>query len=502
MMGYNLLIADDEYFIRQRIKKIIPWEALDLQFVGEAENGAEVIGLLSQFPVDIAILDIKMPKISGLATAEYIHTNYPLIQIIILSGYNDFEYARSAFRFGVSDYLLKPVDGSSLENALFDCTSKIKAARNHDLENQKYVHYKRCSKLYQVLNSSLSLKDFFDQYPAMKAYNFSVYISVFINDPMQDGITTLIGSLRSHNFDCEYLKELDYTYMIHIFLKDKEQACTIEALLHDFITASTSYVFLAISPIFPITEPWRDYYTQTLYTLSHRFFYETSTLYTAHTYKNQKNYSVDLYEIRKKIIFLLNSKNEKDFSNYLDDFFKLIKSKENCHYMHLAITEIFMTYNIYFPEYLGHNKNITDFVTSLIDEEYQLNHLHAMLLDYGIQCIRQNNNNPSDIKLSKKIMHYVEENYRDPNLSVNQIALFFQLNPSYIGSIFKRVNNDSILQYITTVRMEASKKLLESTQYKISDIAERVGYSDVFYFSKRFKKMYGYPPKEYFNRKN
>ena len=113
----------------------------------------------------------------------------------------------------------------------------------------------------------------------------------------------------------------------------------------------------------------------------------------------------------------------------------------------------------------------------------------------------ENETIPSDLSLSKKIIAYIDEHYQDPELTVTQLANLFQLNPSYMGSVFKKVNNESLLQYITVIRMEASKKLLESNQYKISDIAELVGYSDAFYYSKRFKKMFGYSPKDYLLRK-
>ncbi len=113
-MQLNIIIADDEYFIRQRIIKIIPQEELDIHFIGEAENGIEVLELLRQHPVDLILLDIKMPRMNGIEVAESVYRNYPSTKIILLSGYNDFEYARSAMRFGVMDYLLKPVDASTL----------------------------------------------------------------------------------------------------------------------------------------------------------------------------------------------------------------------------------------------------------------------------------------------------------------------------------------------------------------------------------------------------
>ena len=105
-MSLKLLIADDEYFIRQRIKKIIPWEKLNLIFAGEAENGQQVIDHLEKEPVDLLLLDIKMPHMNGIETARYIKEHFPSVHILILSGYNDFEYARTAIRYGVKEYLL------------------------------------------------------------------------------------------------------------------------------------------------------------------------------------------------------------------------------------------------------------------------------------------------------------------------------------------------------------------------------------------------------------
>ena len=97
-MSTGLIIADDEYFIRQRIKKIIPWKNLDIEFAGEAENGKQVVELLGKVRADILLLDIKMPQMDGIETARYIKERFPHVHIIILSGYNDFEYARSLLK--------------------------------------------------------------------------------------------------------------------------------------------------------------------------------------------------------------------------------------------------------------------------------------------------------------------------------------------------------------------------------------------------------------------
>lgn len=101
----------------------------------------EVMELLEQHPVDIIILDIKMPKMTGIQAAEQIHEDYPQTKIIILSGYNDFEYARTAMRYGVTDYLLKPVDTLVLKSTLEDCIEKIALSKKQHRQIEKLNHY-------------------------------------------------------------------------------------------------------------------------------------------------------------------------------------------------------------------------------------------------------------------------------------------------------------------------------------------------------------------------
>lgn len=117
-MKLNVVIADDEYFIRQRLIKIIDWKGLNFNFIGEAQDGLEVLSLIAEHKVDLILLDIKMPYMTGIEVAKYIYDHSPMTKIIILSGYNDFEYARSTIKYGVLEYLLKPVSSELLQQTL------------------------------------------------------------------------------------------------------------------------------------------------------------------------------------------------------------------------------------------------------------------------------------------------------------------------------------------------------------------------------------------------
>lgn len=271
-MSLKLLIADDEYFIRQRIKKIIPWEKLNLTFAGEAENGQQVIDHLEKEPVDLLLLDIKMPQMNGIETARYIKEHFPSVHMLILSGYNDFEYARTAIRYGVKEYLLKPVAAEELERALSECIQAIhfEEQTRHTLKH--YEHFHLCSMLANIRDGVLSYSDLCVQHPEFENLAYSIYCSVYVSEHTHDAVLQLVDRLRGQDFLCEYMQESEYIYMLQIFLSDKEKLLHIGSCFTDFIAQQNEYTFLYIENIFPVTTDWKPYYTRCLHLLTERYF--------------------------------------------------------------------------------------------------------------------------------------------------------------------------------------------------------------------------------------
>ncbi len=334
----------------------------------------------------------------------------------------------------------------------------------------------------------------------MAAFDYTLYLSAFIHEESEDFIRELAAGIRCHGLDCEYFKESDYAYTIQVFLHKKEERQKLKEVLESYMPESRSYTFLALGDCIPLTESWLPCYKKSLYALSHRYFNPESKLILTEelTWKNR---SADLSKVRQTILYYLNSKDPKGLEAYIHNLFQPAEETHDVKYLYLIVTEFFTTYHIHYNDQVEFNHNLAESASLIIDEEYRLNQLKSTILAYGRLCMAENEAIPSDLSLSKKIIAYIDQHYSDPDLTVTRLADIFQLNPSYLGSVFKKVNNESLLQYLTIVRMGASKKLLESNQYKISDIAELVGYTDAFYYSKRFKKMFGYSPKDYLLRK-
>lgn len=496
-MTLSLMIADDEYFIRQRLKKVIPWEELDLVFAGESENGKEILDLITSVPVDIILLDIKMPKLDGIEVAKHIYKNHPMTKIIILSGYSDFNYARSLIRYGAIDYLLKPVNPDSLKSALLKCSQRILESKEQYKQIQKYHHYEKCSDLSDVLNGYMDIEQLLIQYPNLHKKKYSIYIGTFINDESLISVNKLMSVLRHSQIECVYYKEMEYSYMIQVFVEIKETIAYIKALLMHFLDDTSYYCLLTISKIFNLHDNWMEYFNPTLHLLNHRYFNLKSCILADYKESTFENAQTELSKIRHNILFYLNGQDSRGFQNYAEALFEQIKHKKNVDFMYLAVTEILLTCAIHFEILTVSSHSIKQFVSMIIDNEYRLENLKNTVVSYGCNCVDFTKATPSDIAISKKIISYISEHYKEPDMSVARLAKVFSMNISYMGSLFKRVNNQSILQYITTQRMDASKKLLKTNQYKIFEIAEMVGYTDAFYYSKRFKKSFGYSPKEY-----
>lgn len=497
-MQTTLLIADDEYFIRQRLKRIIPWTELNLKMAGEAENGVEVLTILSEQPVDIVLLDIRMPKMLGTETALHIRHNYPDTQVIILSGYDEFEYARSALQNGVSDYLLKPVDSSALLSSLEQCIEKIVSRNKANAKLKFFDSHMRSNALIDVRDGKLSLEEFCLQYPDFTQYKYSAFIGIYTQEDTPVGALGLTERIRSRlELNCEHFQESGHIYVIQLFFTTGADVSHLGSLLTEYVTASKTYMFLAANHVFSVEDSWSIYYRRIVSSLNQRYFHPHSELFMEFKHKEQGTDKIDLAKLRETVTEYLNLQDAKNFELFIEKSFATLEQKKNIDLLYSFLNELFITYQIHYKIPANLDSSISDFISAIIEEEYTCGQLKDTILHYGGQCMDLKKAPPSDVSYCKKITAYIDENYMNTELTVSSIAEHFQLNASYMGSIFKNVRDQSILQYITKVRMDAAKRLLATGEHLVSDVASSIGFSDVFYFSKCFKKNFGCSPKEF-----
>ena len=142
---YRILLVDDEILVRDAIRENIDWESMDCELVGDCENGQQAADFVKTHPVDIVLTDILMPYMDGMELSHFLHDNYPDIVIVIFSGFGEFEYAKKAIQYNVSEYMLKPVTAMELREVIKKMKEKVDQQRK---EKQKMESLTKTSQDY------------------------------------------------------------------------------------------------------------------------------------------------------------------------------------------------------------------------------------------------------------------------------------------------------------------------------------------------------------------
>lgn len=486
-MIYNLLIADDEYFIRQKIKKIIDFELLNLQLIGEASNGKEAIEILSNCHVDIILLDINMPLVNGLDIAKFISINAKDTQIIVLSGYANFDYAQQLMKYGIKDYILKPITEQLLNATLEKVLLSIKKST---LEQIQVLNLRKNQKIHDFktsISQECNHSELLSQYPYLNQYPLSMYLSIYKKKHITDFIFDLEKILQLQEVRYQTIHEDNHMNVIQVFFIS--QPTSLLEDLKNYISNSKSYIFISCSNVFTISDNWLPHYTQSFNDLDNRYFYNETTLRVPNL---QAIDLKDISKVRGNIIKLTCSKKDDELKFYIN---KLIASSNNTNTLRLLVHEILISFCLFFD--CKECIDVPQIVASILSENTSLDGISHDIIIFQEQYFRTQNNLDSDVLICNKIIKLIGEKFNDFELSVNLIADTVSLTPSYIGSIFKKIHKKSIIEYITDIRLEKAKILLRDESLRISDISIMVGYSDVYYFSKRFKQVYGYSPKQH-----
>lgn len=311
-MKLKTIIADDEFFIRKRLLKIISDEVSFIEVVGEAENGKEILDLLDKQDADLIIMDIKMPALSGLDVAEYIYNAGLNIKMIIISGYNDFEYARTALHFGVLEYLSKPIHATQLIHALEKTKEAIETSFRTKRSNQIYL-------FLQVLQGRASKEEYLELFKVKNELHYQ-FVSIYFDGADNDILHSLICHIENFNLQSEYIREGDniFTLFIHAkksLLKDK---FFIKDILRGLLSGHNKFYFAVLSDIFGKEENWREIYLHTLNNLNYRFF-NTKPLISSHEELTYSDLKI-IGEVRGQLTKLIKSRDFEGLYTYISKF--------------------------------------------------------------------------------------------------------------------------------------------------------------------------------------
>ena len=516
---YKFLIVDDEALIREGLKYIMDWEENGFSLCGEASNGEDALSSICTLNPDLVLMDIRMPKMLGIDVVKAAREQGFNGKFIILSGYSDFKYAQEAIRHGVEYYLTKPID----EDELLEAVQSIKAGL--DIESQNLGNIELLKKkarnvilrelivgettpaeisaseisdlelesdLYQVV-----IYENFNQKPGSLSYSFAELMKVTNKDDrtfsyVEDNekqIILLKGRYAFNRFN-DFLAHYNGSKppqkgspMDSLFLAYGQPVNRMEDIPLSYQDANRliSRRFFCIYGQHTLGyEELPDINHANLELLPEKMTEYTDYLVGYLQTFNRKNVAETLQNMAD---YLYNVQNDiSEVKLFVTDLYLRIKEKINLVYNSISIP---------FPT----NSSVIDF----IEKKYYLYEI-IQFLSEQFEMIMNATGNPSRNSVLDDILYYIDHNYQ-ANIKLESIAPLFGYNSAYLGKIFNKTVGESFNSYVDHMRIEHSKELLLQNNLKVYEIAERVGYRNVDYFHKKFRKYVGESPAE-FRKKN
>ena len=536
----KVFLVEDEIIIRNGVKNNIPWEQEGFTFVGEAGDGELAWPLIKQTKPDILITDIRMPFMDGLELSGLVRKELPDTKIIILSGYSEFDYAKQAINLGVANYLLKPISGEKLLEAVKQVADIIREERaqtllveQYRLENGENVKVEKIRLFEQIVAGTATTREILDRGELLELDLAAPFYTVLLLKLVDSG-ESMDSSAQvmeaSEKVDEAIMKNPEYFAVerglegLAILMKSEEerQAGTklmnLEKEIQEILTQypEVSYFGGAGETVQRMRDIRRSYIGASK-AFASRFFTEKNRFLTVEQIRELKPAgmkdmslkSVDASKINRKLVEdFLKSGLEEATKNFVEEYFKNIghenyESLMFCHYlivdMNLCASHFLESIGIDSALLPAQCRDVGEFADSLQCEEGMISYVTKLFTE--TIRLRDKSSRNKYMELITAAQKIILENFQNNEFSMNQAAAMVNLSPGYFSSLFRQETGVSFVEHRTGIRLEKAKALLMCTNMRSSEIAYEVGYKDAHYFSYIFKKVCGCTPKEYRARK-
>lgn len=494
----KVMVVEDEELILQGICNIIRWEELGIELTHMAHDGEEALMLWNEEPVDIIITDIEMPEMSGLEFLEKVRKKSEHVRFIILTGYENFQYAKEAIRIGVEDYLLKPINEEELENRLKEVIKKQELEETEQIkyidEKTEWVQFlagKDLQEKYEYYQQRLGLPE--------QTGNYGVALMKWSQDSVKD--STIENILLMLNEESMILK---YVYItadsLLLLLKEMTDVYTIREYMQQLQNRMESrydfMVFISIGTLFDEFRSLPACYNKAMRLQKYLLVEGYGTCVDEITIKNRNSKDIHFERtlLRK---YILQRENQQAVGYIEDLFINNVKTGVSIESFYQMTVEISMLLQEIKKEYkLEHIKfrhDLPDVLSTLYeaDDIYKIRTLFITEINDIIQYLHEEGSQYTPVV--RNIIAEVQKNYKE-DMNLKTLSYKYYMNASYLGQIFLKEVGCSFAQYLNSKKMEVAKELILNTNMKMSDIAKEVGYGDISYFYRKFKQYYGNVP--------
>ncbi|KKO53885.1 response regulator [Paenibacillus sp. DMB20] len=540
----KLILVDDEEDVREGLIRQIDWEGNGFLVTDRAENGREAMEMIEKSRPDVVVTDIHMPFMDGLQLAEWVRETYPLTKIIILTGYDEFEYARRAIRLQIDEYVLKPFSAGELVDILRKVKEQIEL-ETVEKENIQLLreHYQRSLPvlrelfLAELVSGRISKKDIREKRDTLGmdltegpylASVISLDAPVQVDPPGHQQASILGTGRESRSLQLfavrNIAEELCADTPDHLVFMAGEDIALIACRLRDtdevprrtlrllelirdkvvrFLHRS---ITIGVGSVMEEVSRLHQSYRDARQALDYRLVMGGGKVIWIHDVETsgarRERLSLDGF-MEQQLIRGIKVGTGEERSRVVEELFD----------QHKSVTASIQDYQIYWLELMavvlrlakesgtdpqelfGPGSNPLSEFSSFTGPE----HLKERLKDICAQlaCKFESGRTSSTRSSVEDAKAYVQRHYADNELSIGEVCRQLHISTGYFSTIFKKETGMTFVTYLMFVRLEAAKKLLRTTELKAFEIAEKTGFSDPNYFSFCFRKKFGLSPKEY-----
>lgn len=504
---YNVMLIDDEKLIIQGLTNIIEWEEIGLKVVETALNGYEALEKFKEKSVDIIITDISMPRLTGLELIKEIREINSKTKFVILTGYDEFAYAKEAIKYGVESYILKPINEEELQETL---VKMVKDLDNKKKEKNKVLD--KNTKLIEYIEGKLNEKYIYDMKNLLsidikdKAYTVS---NINISRKYKDGIYINVSEILERYTEDKYEvlhKYDDEAILINSWDKEISRAEIInyyEDIKDKLIKESNEEIFISIGDIvFDIKELSKSY--STAKKLKKYILTEgTNKCVYKEKLKDVKEHNKSFKEEIEHINKLIIEKNISDLEKYISSILdnKELTPKNIYDFSIKVIILIDNISNEFKLDQKYGKDSLSNTIIKLCNEStresvkaFIIREIEELIEAMYVNIIKYS-------PVVQQIVNAINDRYYE-ELSLKTLAHQYNINSSYLGQIFSKETGTSFSEYLNKIKNMKAKELILNTNMRINDIAKEVGYIDTSYFYRKFKKYYGVSPSTLREMKN
>lgn len=520
---YKVLLAEDEQLDLEGLLRFIPWEELEMEVAAAVNSGFAALEVIGRESIDVLVTDIRMPNMSGLELARQAIALRPELKVVFVSGYADFQYAKQAIDMNACSYVLKPVDDDELAQALRTAAETLNRERFGASLEQTFRQSAPIMKnelLGRLLEgkaegeSALSLLETYglDRIPfpvAVALFEFddldwkrSLHREEEASDKVRQWCSALLGIFGSKGIDYCCMTEGD---RIAAIISESDPASELENMITEIKADTGLSVTAGLGETASGLDEVHRSYVQAAEALACKMFYGKGRLIgPADRRPGIVRDAKELGDILNGLFEAMSRYDLVRLDDNVADLFALAKSfgtkTSIYHFVLHAIAKLddyLLGFNENFYKLTGTEFRSMELLFYFETAEDMQSWLRRKVFEISekLHAKKMKKNR----RLIEEIKRYIAD-HLDRSITVRDAANLFSFAPNYLGHLFKEETGINFSDYVIAQRLEKAKQLLQDPKMKVYEVADRVGYRSLPYFSRHFKEVFGMTPGEYRRR--